>query len=82
VRARGAGRLGLRGAGRLGLAERVRGARPDIPSLVAGLAVLVLGGVLLLDALDALELGFALFAPVACGATGAILLANGLGRRE
>jgi hypothetical protein len=57
----------------------VRG-RPDIPSLVAGLAVLALGCVLMLDALGGIELDFAVFAPVACAATGAILLANGLGR--
>jgi hypothetical protein len=59
----------------------VRG-RPDIPALVAGLAVLVLGGVLMLDALDAIDLTFALFAPVACAAMGAILVANGLSRRQ
>lgn len=55
-------------------------AGPDIPSLVAGLAVLVLGGVLMLDALAGLELTFAVFAPVACAAAGAILLAIGLSR--
>jgi hypothetical protein len=59
----------------------VRG-RPDIPALVAGLAVLALGGVLLLDALEAIDLSFAVFAPVACAATGAILVANGLSRRQ
>ena len=57
-------------------------ARPDIRALVAGLAVLALGAVLMLDALDAFELSFAAFAPLACAATGAILLANGLSRRE
>jgi hypothetical protein len=56
------------------------GGRPDIRALVAGLAILALGGVLMLDALDALRLSFAVFAPVACAATGAILLANGLSR--
>jgi hypothetical protein len=60
----------------------VRTGRPDIPSFVAGLAVLLLGVVLLLAALDAVELSFALFAPVACAAAGAILLANGLSRRQ
>ena len=53
-----------------------------MPALVAGVAVLVLGGVLMLDALGAFDLTFAAFAPVACAATGAILLANGLSRRE
>ena len=55
-------------------------AGPDIPSLVAGLAVLALGGVLMLDALGGVELNFAVFAPVACAAAGAILLASGLSR--
>jgi hypothetical protein len=62
--------------------ESVRAARPDIPALVAGLGVLALGALLLLDALDALALTFRLFAPVACAVTGAILLASGLSRRE
>lgn len=55
---------------------------PDMPALVAGLAVLALGGVLLLDAIEAIDLSFAVFAPVACAATGAILVANGLSRRQ
>jgi hypothetical protein len=55
-------------------------AGPDIRALVAGLAVLAFGGVLLLDALDAIDLSFAVFAPVACAAAGAILVANGLSR--
>jgi hypothetical protein len=38
--------------------------------------------VLLLDALGLIDLGFGLFAPVACAVTGAILLANGLSRRQ
>jgi hypothetical protein len=53
---------------------------PDIRAMVAGLAVLALGGVLLLDALDLIDLTFAVFAPVACAAAGAILVANGLSR--
>jgi hypothetical protein len=55
-------------------------AGPDIPALVAGLAVLALGGVLLLDALDLIGLTFAALAPVACAVAGAILVANGLSR--
>jgi hypothetical protein len=54
--------------------------KPDIPSLVAGIAVLVLGLILLLDATDALALSFALLAPLACAAAGSILLARGLTR--
>jgi hypothetical protein len=60
----------------------VRPGRADVPALVAGLVVLALGGVLMLDALGAIELDFGTFAPVACAAVGAILLANGLARRE
>jgi hypothetical protein len=60
----------------------VRAGRADIPSLVGGLAILGLGGMLLLAALDAIDLTFEVFAPVACAATGAILLASGLSRRE
>jgi hypothetical protein len=56
--------------------------RPDIRALVAGLGVLALGGVLLLGALGAIDMTFALFAPLACAAGGAILVANGLSRRE
>jgi hypothetical protein len=54
--------------------------RPDIPALVAGLVVLALGGVLMLDGLDVLDLSFEAFAPIACAALGSILLANGLSR--
>ncbi len=60
----------------------MRAGRPDIPALVAGLALLSLGALLLLDALDAIQLDFGSFAPVACAVTGAILLANGLSRKE
>ena len=56
--------------------------RPDIPALVAGLAVLALGAVLMLDALGVFDLSFAVFAPVACAATGAILIANGMSRTQ
>jgi hypothetical protein len=42
---------------------------------------MVLGAFLLLDAVGALDLSFGVFAPVACAATGAILLASGLSRR-
>jgi hypothetical protein len=59
----------------------VRTARPDIPALVAGLALIAFGSVLLLDALGLIDLGFGIFAPIACAVTGAILLANGLSRR-
>ena len=60
----------------------MRDRRPDLASLVAGLAVGVVGILLLLDDGGTLDLSFALFAPVACAATGAILVAAGLSRRE
>jgi hypothetical protein len=55
-------------------------ARPHVPSLVAGLAVVGLGSVLMLDATGAFDLRFATLAPIACAAVGAILLAAGLSR--
>ena len=55
-------------------------ARPHLPSLVGGVAIVALGAVLLLDAAGALELRFAILAPIACAAVGAILLASGLSR--
>jgi hypothetical protein len=61
-------------------ALRVNHDSPDIASLVAGIAVVALGILLLLDATGAVELEFAVLAPVACAATGAILLARGLTR--
>ena len=60
--------------------DRIVRPGPDIAALVAGLAVLALGGVLVADALDVFDLTFAVFAPVACAAAGAILVANGLSR--
>jgi hypothetical protein len=55
---------------------------PDGPSLVAGVAVALLGAVLLLDRLDVLDLRFGALGPLACAALGAILLASGLARRD
>lgn len=56
--------------------------RLDVPALVAGLVVLVLGLLLLLDRVDAVTFGFGALAPVFLGACGAILLATGLDTRE
>lgn len=53
----------------------------DIPSLVAGLAIVVLGTALLLDRLDVLTLRFAALGPLVCAVLGAVLLATGLVRR-
>jgi hypothetical protein len=55
---------------------------PDPTSVVAGIAVVGLGVLLLLDASEALELRFGVLAPVACAAVGAILLASGMTRRR
>jgi hypothetical protein len=56
--------------------------RPDPTSVVAGIAVLALGVLLLLDAGGALELRLGVLGPVGCAAAGAILLASGLTRRR
>ncbi|HEV2859161.1 MAG TPA: hypothetical protein VGW80_12245 [Solirubrobacterales bacterium] len=53
-----------------------------VPTLVAGLAVLVLGAVLLADSLGALDLTFAALGPLVLAALGATLLASGLSRRD
>jgi hypothetical protein len=58
------------------------GKGPDIPSLVAGLAITGLGGALLADATGAIDLRFEWLAPAALGALGAILLALGLNRSD
>ena len=55
--------------------------RPDLPSLVGGLALTALGVVLLLDQVDEIDLRFGSLAPVAFAAMGAILVALGLSRR-
>jgi hypothetical protein len=55
--------------------------RPFDPlSLVAGLVIAALGGLLLLDNNDAIHLGFAYLAPAVTATAGAILLASGLSR--
>jgi hypothetical protein len=64
----------------LRLGRPVSPGKPDRASIVAGIAVLALGAVLLLDETGVIELSFAVLAPVACAAMGAILLARGLTR--
>ncbi|MEA2223346.1 MAG: hypothetical protein QOH83_1722 [Solirubrobacteraceae bacterium] len=54
----------------------------DGSSLVAGLALVAFGVVLLLDRSGALRLTFATMAPIAFAVMGAILLATGLSRRQ
>ncbi|MEA2481212.1 MAG: hypothetical protein QOJ07_3134 [Thermoleophilaceae bacterium] len=59
-----------------------RAGKPDVPTLVAGLALVALGAVLLLDSLHAFELRLETLAPIACAAVGAVLLASGLAHRD
>ena len=54
--------------------------RGDLPSVVAGIALIAFGGVLLADATGAISLSFQALAPVVCAVVGAILLAAGLSR--
>ena len=54
---------------------------PNVTVLLAGIAMLALGVLLVLDAGGAIELRFAYTAPVLVGALGAILLAGGLASR-
>jgi len=56
----------------------VRGREVDLPTLVAGIAVTLLGTVLLLDRLAVLDLRFGLFWPAILATIGAVLLASGL----
>jgi hypothetical protein len=58
----------------------VRSRAPDRPSLVAGAVLVLLGLVLLGDATGVVELTLEAFAPIACFAVGAVLLALGLSR--
>ena len=53
---------------------------PDITSIVAGIALVAFGGVLLADAVGAITLSFEALAPIVCAVVGAILLAAGLTR--
>jgi hypothetical protein len=57
-------------------------ARLQLGSLVAGLGVIVIGVVVLLDAQDVISLSFAALAPLACAVVGATLLASGLTRSD
>jgi hypothetical protein len=59
-------------------ATRASRARVDVVALVGGISVAVIGVLILLDVLDALNLRFAALAPIACAAVGGVLLARGL----
>ena len=53
---------------------------PDLVSVVAGIALIAFGGVLLAEAVGAIALSIEVLAPIVCAVVGAILLATGLGR--
>jgi hypothetical protein len=55
-------------------------AKPDITSVVAGLCIVGLGLLLLLDGTGAANLRFGVLGPACCAAIGAILLASGMSR--
>jgi hypothetical protein len=55
---------------------------PSVTVLFTGIAVLVLGVLLVLDANGTIDLRFAYTAPVLVGAFGAVLLASGLASRR
>lgn len=55
--------------------------RADPVSIVAGIAVMALGTLILLDQSDALRLRFDYAAPAMLATVGVVLLALGLGRR-
>ncbi len=54
----------------------------DLPSLVAGIAFTLFGLLLLLNATDAVDLGFGLLAPSFLAVCGSILVATGLSAGE
>ena len=56
--------------------------RPDLPSLIVGVGLIVFGAVLLADALDLIDLSFGALAPLACFLVGDVLLAAGLSDRD
>jgi hypothetical protein len=55
---------------------------PDLTSIVCGIALIAFGGVLLADAVNAIDLTFEWFGPLVCGTVGAVLLATGLSRER
>lgn len=55
--------------------------RPQFGALVAGIGVMVVGLLALLDSQNVLDLSFAVLGPLTCAVLGATLLAVGLTRR-
>lgn len=56
--------------------------RPDLATLITGLATLALGTVLLLDQAGELTLDFGSLAPIVLTVVGIILLVGGLAKRD
>jgi hypothetical protein len=54
---------------------------PNVAALAAGLVLIALGALLVMDADGSIDLGFAYTAPALVAALGAILLASGLAAR-
>jgi hypothetical protein len=54
---------------------------PSVTSLVAGLVVIALGALVVMNADGSLDLGFAYMAPALLAALGAVLLASGIASR-
>ena len=54
----------------------------DPGALVAGVACVLLGALIMLDSLDAIRLGFGYAAPAVLATAGVALLAFGLSRRD
>jgi hypothetical protein len=57
-------------------------AKAQLGPLVAGLGVIAIGVIVLLDAQNVISLGFGGLAPLACAVAGATLLASGLTRHD
>ena len=55
-------------------------AKPDLTSVVAGVCIVALGLLLLLDGTGTANLRFGVLGPACCAAVGAILLASGMSR--
>jgi hypothetical protein len=57
-------------------------AKAQLGALVAGVGVIVIGVLVLLDARSVISLGFGALAPLVCAVAGATLLASGLTRHD
>jgi cell wall-active antibiotic response 4TMS protein YvqF len=56
--------------------------RPDLTSLVAGVVLVALGALLVLQSEDVVDLSLGYLWPALLAATGAVLLASGIRRRR